>query len=778
MPEGLRILFVVEEIYPDATGGVHTYIYNIAKGLAARGHKVTILTRSTGPHLPKHQMIDGFEVFRYGFKDYKFSIARQLSCILNIRKEMDSLLRNSRFDVINLHSPQAALGAALSKKSKAIPKVYTFYALQHEEDLLFAKNRIFRRYHLKRHLRPLWLWIYAGLMKLLERKGLKDSRKIIVLSDYTADAVIRVHGIPPDKIIKIPAAADTELFRPLEDPEAARRLLLIPQDRKIIFTLRRLVPRMGLDNLTKSMPIVLKKHPEVLLLIGGEGPLKTGLAKLIEDLNLKDHVKLLGYIEQGKIILYYQAADLFILPSRALEGFGIVTLEALSCGLPVLGTPVGGTIEILNRLDSNLLFRDASAGSMAELILRFLDDPSRLKEIQVKCRQFVLDNYSWDNSVDRTEKLFFQIKKTKVLLITGAYPPLKDGIGDYTARLADNLKNNSNLEIEVVSSGQIKSWNIFGVLDIIRHIKEKDINIVHIQYPSSRFRRTIALAFLPLFIKLISPKTKVIITLHEFSISYPINRLRQLVLGLFSDKVVVSDAKEFKQLAGSWPGAFIKNKLVVIPIGSNIDAYEADAEIKEKFFKEHRLDSKAVIISFFGFIHKNKGVEILLNTLAVLKNKKIPIFLMLIGELKPDNPYHRRIQHLIDSLGLEDSFYLTGYCTANEASGFLSMSNLCVLPFLDGATFRRTTLITAISHGLAVITTKAEGYVPEGFIDGSNIVLVPVNDKKALVEAITSLGQDNALRKKIGTAAREFSERFSWDKIAARHIELYKNLTV
>lgn len=772
----LNILFVVEEIYPDVTGGVHTYVYNIAKGLAVKGHNITVLTRLANPHLAKEEQIQGFKVIRYGFKDYSFSIARQISCVLNIRKLTEVLLKKDCFDLINLHSPQSSLGVYMSKASRRIPKIYTFSALQHEEDLLTAKALHFKWYQWKRYIKPIWLLIYSEIMKSLERRALKDSQKIITLSDYTAKTLAEVHGIPAGKIEKIPGGVDVNLFRPTNNKEDVRKRLFIPQEKHILFTLRRLVARMGLDNLIKAIPIVIKRHPEALLLIGGEGPMKSELAQLIEKLNLKNCVKLLGYVSQDMLPLYYQAADLFILPSRALEGFGIVTPEALSCGTPVLGTPVGGTIEILSRLDNELLFKDISAGSMAELILKFLDDPGKLAAAQAKCRKFALDNYSWDNSVDRTEKLFFQIKRTKVLLITGAYPPLKDGIGDYTARLADNLKNNSNLEIEVVSSGQIKSWNIFGVLDIIRHIKEKDINIVHIQYPSSRFRRTIALAFLPLFVKLINRRAKVVITLHEFSISYPVNKLRQLIMTLFSDRIMVSDDKDSRQLAGSCVGILIKNKLVIIPIGSNIDVCPADLQRKEKFLKEHGLDSKTLIISFFGFIHKNKGVEILLDALAVLKNNKIPVFLVFIGELKPDDPYHRRIQHLIVSLGFEDSLYLTGYCTANEASGFLFMSDLCVLPFLDGATFRRTTLITALSHGLAVITTKAGGYVPEGFIDGSNIVLVPVNDSKALAEAITSLGQDNALRKKIGTAAREFSERFSWDNIAARHVELYKNL--
>jgi len=364
----------------------------------------------------------------------------------------------------------------------------------------------------------------------------------------------------------------------------------------------------------------------------------------------------------------------------------------------------------------------------------------------------------------------------KILFITGAYPPLKDGIGDYTAMLAGRVAKSCGREVEIISSKDIRRWNVFGVAKIVRYVKNNDIDAVHIQYPSSRFRRAVTLAFLPLFIKLAFPKTKVITTLHEFSISYPINRFRQIVMSLFSDKVVVIDGKDFKRLAGSLPGVFIKNKLVVIPIGSNIGIYEPDAKKKEKFLKDHGLGPKTVIVSFFGFIHKNKGVEILLDALARLKNNKIPVFLMLIGELKPGDPYHRRIQHLLDSFEFKNSFYLTGYCAANEVSEFLSMSDLCALPFLDGVTFRRGTLISAIAHGLAVISTMADGYIPEGLIDGSNIVLIPTNNSKALAEAIASLCRDNALRKNIGMSAKGFSEKFSWDKIAASHIELYRSL--
>jgi len=411
MSKKINALFVAEEIYPDAIGGVHTYIYNIAKGLTKKGHKVTILTRLIKSNLPQEEEMDGFKVYRYGFKDYSFSLAKQFSCILNIRKKADSLLKKNNFDLINLHSPQAALGVNLSKKSKGIPKIYTFYALQHKEDLLSAKAVTYQWHQWRRYLKPFWLVIYLGLMQWLEKMALTRAQKIIVLSDYTAGCLAKVHGISPDKAVKAPGGVDMDLFKPEPDKNRVRQTLNIPANKQVLFTLRRLVPRMGLDNLIKAMPAIIEKHPDVLLLIGGKGPLESELKSLIEELNLTDFVKLLGCLDQDKAPLYCQAADLFILPTKALEGFGIVTLEALACGTPVLGTPVGGTAEILSKLDKELLFKGTDPGSIAGLILRYLEDPGKLGAIREKAHRFIVDNYSWDKSAAKTEKLFFEALK-------------------------------------------------------------------------------------------------------------------------------------------------------------------------------------------------------------------------------------------------------------------------------------------------------------------------------------------------------------------------------
>jgi len=152
------------------------------------------------------------------------------------------------------------------------------------------------------------------------------------------------------------------------------------------------------------MSLITKKRDDVYLIIGGTGSLEGKLKQLTSKLNLDKFVRFEGFIPEEHLSLYYQSADVFILPTKFLEGFGLVTLEALSSGLLVLGTPVGGTKEILGRFDSSLLFPDTSPESMADSISRYIKYPG-LDELGRKCREFVIRNYSWESAVTEFDKL-------------------------------------------------------------------------------------------------------------------------------------------------------------------------------------------------------------------------------------------------------------------------------------------------------------------------------------------------------------------------------------
>jgi len=245
---------------------------------------------------------------------------------------------------------------------------------------------------------------------MVEKFSLCKCQKVIVLSQFMQDKLINTHSIPKERMAIIPGAVDVDRFRPALNKMEIRNRLHIPADKFVVLTVRNLVPRMGIENLVKAMALIQNKIDNIYLLIAGEGILRRKLQELIKELNLQSSVRLCGVVSEEHLPLYYQMADLFILPTVALEGFGLVTVEAMACGLPVLGTPIGATVEILNNFNPSFMFNDTSPMAMADLIIKkhrfFMDNPEGYQKISQGCRSFVEANYSWEKNIDGLEILF------------------------------------------------------------------------------------------------------------------------------------------------------------------------------------------------------------------------------------------------------------------------------------------------------------------------------------------------------------------------------------
>jgi glycosyltransferase involved in cell wall biosynthesis len=253
----------------------------------------------------------------------------------------------------------------------------------------------------------------AALLWLVERSALMRARRIQVLSDFSADLLWKLYRIGPDRIVKIPGGADLTQFQPLSDRSARRAALGLPTGRPLFFTLRNLEPRMGLDTLIAAMDRLRRRAPEVLLLIGGAGSLRPELERLVQARQLTGHVRFLGFVPEAELPRYYGVADAFVLPTRDLEGFGLVTVEALACGTPVLGTPVGATPELLVPLDASLIFSDATADAMTLHLARFLDtldgDSAAARRLREACRRHAEAHYDWQRSVDGLERVLWEL---------------------------------------------------------------------------------------------------------------------------------------------------------------------------------------------------------------------------------------------------------------------------------------------------------------------------------------------------------------------------------
>jgi glycosyltransferase involved in cell wall biosynthesis len=389
---------MVADVSPlDIKGGGERVLWEHASRLVKGGSPVRILCRSETGECRGSLELQGVHIRQFPVD--RRSLFRFLQgSILGARRAFAREVAREEPNVLHIHQPLSGYGVLPTPHGRRIPSLYTFHS---------PAPREFRWRHRMtvRHRAGLIGLAGTGLLWVLERACLRLATRIHVLSDFSAGELRRLYRIRPDRIVKIPGGADLERFQPSRDRDSLRQALGLPAGSPVLLSIRNLEARMGLDALIRAAAILRRHIGDVLLLIGGEGSRRRELESLAGSLDLRTTVRFLGFIPEADLPRYYQAADAFVLPTRALEGFGLVTVEALACGTPVLGTAVGATPEILAPLDPALLFRDQTPEVMAEELRRFLQTRARAgaaaQELRRACRRHVEAHYDWDTSVRR-----------------------------------------------------------------------------------------------------------------------------------------------------------------------------------------------------------------------------------------------------------------------------------------------------------------------------------------------------------------------------------------
>jgi glycosyltransferase involved in cell wall biosynthesis len=231
------------------------------------------------------------------------------------------------------------------------------------------------------------------LKRMVERAVYSSAKAFIALSQSFKDLLVREYRVDPELVYIIPGAVDVRRFCP-GDRKVARERLGWPRDTRILFCLRRLVRRMGLKNLLDAFCQIAENHSDVMLFIGGTGPLRGELESQINDRGLSDRVRFTGFVPNEDLVSAYRAADLAIFPSQALEGFGSAAVEAMSSGTPILVTPVGGLPELVSGLGSQLVLRDRGTEAITEWLDQFLSGKIALPSPE-ECHRHVQRNFTW-----------------------------------------------------------------------------------------------------------------------------------------------------------------------------------------------------------------------------------------------------------------------------------------------------------------------------------------------------------------------------------------------
>ena len=231
--------------------------------------------------------------------------------------------------------------------------------------------------------------------RLIERIVYRRADRVVVLSDAFGGILRDQYGIPGDRIRRVPGGVDCDRFATGLSRAAARRQLGWEQDRPVLVTVRRLVRRMGVGNLIQAMAELPRAGQDAVLYVVGAGPERAALEALAAGLGLHGRVRFTGPLPDAELPLAYRAADLAVVPSLALEGFGLIAAEALAAGTPVLVTPVGGLPEVVSGLSTALLLPGKDPAAIARGIASALADPARLPDAEA-CSAYARAHFDWD----------------------------------------------------------------------------------------------------------------------------------------------------------------------------------------------------------------------------------------------------------------------------------------------------------------------------------------------------------------------------------------------
>jgi glycosyltransferase involved in cell wall biosynthesis len=372
-------------VSPDQLGGLQRYVRELAGAVSAKGVDVSVVARRVRAEDPLAETgADGVRLRRYDVasRDDALYFARYPLAALG------SAWRAARAHaaaggIVHVHFALPGLAPALG----GLPYVQTFHAPAYKE--IAAERQ--GRYALPAE---------AAAVRLLrggERLLVRRATRIAVLSEFMRREVLTLHEAAAERVQSIPGGLDTDLFSPgppVVDPFAAG-------DGPLLLTARRFVPRTGVVELVRAMPAVLEAVPDARLAVCGDGPLRPEVQAFIDGAGLGDRVRLLGRVSDDDLLGWYRRADLFVMPTQELEGFGLSAAEALATGTPVVGTPAGAVPELLAPLDARLVSAGVDSAALARTIVDVLAAPELLASVAHRARAHVHPGLSWAAVADR-----------------------------------------------------------------------------------------------------------------------------------------------------------------------------------------------------------------------------------------------------------------------------------------------------------------------------------------------------------------------------------------
>ena len=376
----------IGELGTKDTGGMNVYIRELARELGRRGHRVDVYTRR---HDPKDsQIIELNECTRlihlragYNGDMHKLAIYPHLpdfSCALENFTKREGL----QYDLVHSHYWLSGRVGNWVQECWDVPHILMFHTLGAIKNLIGVGEE------------------EPGLRLATEQKLVKTCNYIIASTEREKGELIRHYGAHPERIGVVPCGVNLDLFRPV-DKASARKQLGFYQNAGIVLYVGRFSPLKGIDRLLAAMTYLKYNQALRLVIIGGDGhnaPDSQKLERLSRELGIQDAVTFAGRIGQEALPLYYSAADVLVVPSHH-ESFGLVALESLACGTPVVATKVGAMEAIIREGETGSILTNATPRSLADKIQSFVSRGHGEAHTTDAIRASVV-KFGWSNIAD------------------------------------------------------------------------------------------------------------------------------------------------------------------------------------------------------------------------------------------------------------------------------------------------------------------------------------------------------------------------------------------
>lgn len=625
--------------------------------------------------------------------------------------------------------------------------------------------------------------------RALYRRWLRGAAAVAVNSEFTRRHYAEL-GFDLPAAVLLPPTVDPERHRARPGARAALRSRLGLEDRFVVLSVGRLVPRKAHDLLLRAVAQLVRAGEPVAAVFVGDGPQRGRLEALARDLGVEERVRFVGFVGEQELADYYAAADAFALPSRRLaerdgvEGFGMVFLEAGAAGLPVVGAATGGIPEAVRDGATGLLVPEDDLGALAAAIQRLARDPDLAQRLGREGRrraargaheavEVLWRASGWTPS--RSPRVLHVVTR---LVVGGAQENTLLSVRGlerlgYRVELAAGPETGPEGQLPVPED--VRFHQVPGLVRDIRPLQDvralwslyrlmrRGYDVVHTHTSKAGVLGRLAarLAGIPVVVH--TPHGHVY---HGYG-----GRLKsrafvwvERLLARWTDALVaLTESEKVEHLR---EGVGRPDQWTVIPSGVQLHRFQAGTPLRRQ---DLGLAEGSFVVGCVARLAPVKGVDQAVRAVARLHTAGYSVHLVVVG----DGPQRAELEGLARRLGVQGCVHFLGL--RRDVPHLLPLFDVLVLPSRNEGMGRAA--VEAQAAGIPVVASRVGG-IPDVVADGETGLLVAPEDPEALARALATLVADPVRRTRMGKAAREWvKEHLTAEAMVASLDRLYRERT-